>query len=178
MPLDNNTLAAFTTHQDAFSAAEVSSGGGGARWPDEGIHDAYINGITVDPQAEFFLGGGNSIPAVKITFEYELADDPESPENPLSWPGEPFSLPMNPADINHPGHKQRYEIGLSRLKSHLNVLLGDQFADNLAADIQSAVSKVEGEASVLAKVFCKHKPKKGDPTTIYKTDFLRELVTG
>lgn len=178
MPLDNNTLAAFTAHQSAFQAAEVSEGISN-KWPDEGVHNAYINAIEVKADGEFRMGGGLSIPATEVTFEYELQDDPENPDNPLRWRGATFQLPDNPDDIpaDKPGHKQRYDIEMGRLKSHLSVLLGDQFADNLPADMQAAVAKVES-GSTVAAVYCQYKPDKRDPDRIYKKDFLRELISG
>jgi len=172
MATDNQTLSVFGQMQQRFSDATAEIGGQ-QEWPSEGVHEAFLTGLHVTT-GEFRQSDGQMTPSGIVTFEYQLMEDPDHEEN-MSWRGASFNLPADINAVTLENSRKRAEIEMNRLKGFLKVITGEE-----PVDIQAALQKVEAmisaeDSQVCVAVRIQHRKGKND--VIYRTDFIKEVLT-
>jgi hypothetical protein len=166
---DNETKAALAAIQSEYDEAKASSVGK-APWPEEGLSSNYVTGITIDTDGTFRQPDPHpDLPALVISWSYELADDPNR-EEPLKWRGTPFFIPKDPSQLSNEKSKTRYRIELERLKGQVQAMLSGKATGNLMKDLEACEAMINGDTAVLANVYV----KLGD----YRKEGIKEILSG
>ena len=184
-------LSAFT----GWEQVQAQDGAGGnPDFPEEGEHEVLIVGYETS-QGSFRYnaidGSKVELPCPSIRFLYERELDEDHPdfdaENPANntktFSGVPFQLLSSKQIQGLPeteGCKQQTRVNImyGRLKQHLNVILGGT-SDSLESDLTEVTEKLDGDATIPVLMFAEHRRQNpADPESrVYKTDYLRELLT-
>lgn len=171
--MDNTTKQLFAGAQAGFAAASASQGGGGV-WPDDGQHQVFVDRVEIQPNTQFRMGQGQSIPATTIKFIYTLCEDPDRAE-PLTFPGAAFDIPLDPSAITADNQKKRFEISLDRLKGHIASLLCTQDPGDLGSALEQLESLLGQETAVVATIEVTSRQHQG---RTYRTEFIKECISG
>jgi hypothetical protein len=186
--------AAFASMKSDLGAARPNTGGGRlGKWPAEGIHQCFVQGIETDEDAKLFVGRTNEgkileLDAVEYRFRFQLVEDPDSPDSPMEWGGAPFTFPLNMGELKDQGKRQQVEIARDRFCGHLTMLVGKEVGTEGGLDEEDALEKAKallnGDTHVIAEVECEYrqgKPRRGAAPDakppVYRTEFIRSLVT-
>jgi hypothetical protein len=160
----------FANYNAAFAAVEANTEGSAAGWrPDAGDHAVLVTGITLE-EGEFKQKDGQVFPAVDVTFQYQMVEDPGSPE-PRSFAGARFTLPNDPSQLTDEGGKTRVRIEMERLKGHLATLMGRR-PDNLQTAMQIVSERLANGNVVPVKLRARYDESKAKPGTKYFKEFL------
>ena len=160
----------FANYNATFAAAETNTEGSAAGWrPDAGDHAVLVTGMVLD-EGEFKQKDGQTFPCVNVTFQYQMVEDPGSPE-PRSFVGAKFSLPNDPNVITDDGAKIRIRIETERIKGHLATLIGRK-PDNLQVAMTLVSERLANGNVVPVKLRAKYDVNKMKPDQKFFKEFL------
>jgi len=164
---------------DAFNEdfQRVDANNGGRQRPPNGQWVNILKSIEVEQSEDTTIRVADKVevPGFLVKFEYMVMGGtypipPEFKQGQV-WPGRSFALPSCslknlPAGVSK-GKIQNLEINASRLKGHLQAILGDKFSGNLGADLMAATALVESGEAVVVRVACQWQENDKDPAKPY-----------
>lgn len=171
----NAALSAFNNEMKTVTA---DTEGGFTTWfPDEGSYDCSVESIYQGEcsAAEWIDGNKTDHDGILIKFTYRLIDDPGQPDNPRSFEGAPFIMPVGGMGVFQSEQAQkRLTKTLGRLKGHLCTLLGMTDCPDLAAALGNLESTLQTEP-IMAKVKC---TSYTNPTSgkTYNTEYINRVL--
>lgn len=173
MPIENNVKAMFNSLNNTFASVQPDNGmGAGGWWPAEGQHEVFIQNMTVR-DSEYKLSDGQKVSGTEIVFRYQLINDADQPNEPRSFDGSPFRLPLDTSTLDDKG-RIRVEIEMRRLKGHLQTILRRDVKD-IGTALGEADAKINGQDAVAVVVKCQYDHVGGK---IYRKDFLVKPLAG
>lgn len=171
---DPSLLAAFGVYEQSFDQLEADNGNGSRGiWPPETELLLLLRGVAI--RRGFFYGVNKTdrkakIPSTIIQFLYStMPDHPTMPGH--NFGGVEFNLPDNPGQAGDAAW--RLDADQKRLKGHLQVALGDEFASGAGgfrANIEAVIRRTATPFVVKAKL--ERRPKGEGKTGTYDTDYL------
>jgi hypothetical protein len=160
----------FAAYNNSFASVEANTEGSGAGWrPDAGDHAVLVTGMTIE-EGEFKQKDGQLFPSIDITFQYQMVEDPGSPE-PRSFTGARFQMPADPTQLTDEGAKTRARIELERIKGHLTTLIGRR-PENLQMAMQTIQERINNGNVIPVKLRARYDESKTKPGTKYFKEFL------
>jgi hypothetical protein len=171
---DPSLLAAFGQYESSFDQVEADNGNGSRGiWPPEAELLGLVRGVAIRRGNFYGVNKADKkakIPATIIQFLYStLPDHPTMPNHPFG--GVEFSLPDNPAAAGDAAW--RLDADQKRLKGHLQVCLGDNFASGpggFRANMENLISRANSPFVVKLKL--DRRPKGEGKAGTYDTDYL------
>lgn len=175
MPIDSSVKGAFNALNQTFRNSDADTGMGGLGWwPSEGTYDCVVLDIEAGPtQIPIKDSGGLKVSGVSVQFFYRLLNDydPEFKDEPRSFKGAPFLLPLQMSDVPEK-NRQRFEIDLKRLKGHLQTLLNAP-CDDLSLSLQKVSDRLETNGTpIVVQVKCQYTPPKQEGQQPFRKEFL------
>ena len=171
-------LSLFGQMSAAVSAASPDQGFGmQGDVPPEGDHQAAIIGVEVGETNFKRKPDSVEVRCATVAFKYRLLEDP-SRDEPRSWYGARFILPLNPGEIidePSPGKGQvaRFRMERDRLAGHIKSILRRNPSTNTGADIIEIQNLVAGPTSVVVTVNWTARENEGRK---YWTDKIKERM--
>lgn len=162
-------------------------------WPAQGEHECYITHIDTDEKHDFFIkmdsGKRVSCPGTSIRFWYQLTNDPDNPDNPMQWGGQPFQFPDELTDQFEDNKLTMLRMDRNRLCGHLKCLLGIDVGGDTGLPEDTALEQVHEKLNGDTETICivkaqyskgKKKPDKDgnmpDKAPEYRKEFLLKLI--
>jgi hypothetical protein len=168
--MSNIKSTMFAAYNNSFASVEANTEGSGAGWrPDAGDHAVLVTGMTIE-EGDFKQKDGQVFPSIDITFQYQMVEDPGSPE-PRSFTGARFNLPSDPTQLTDEGAKTRNRIELERIKGHLTTLIGRR-PENLQMAMQTVQERINNGNVIPVKLRARYDESKVKPGTKYFKEFL------
>ena len=174
MAIDNSVKSMFSQFQKQYETAQADNGMGSLGWwPDAGEHQVFVTGLSCEP-GKFRQRNDVELDGFTAQFEYQLLEDPGSPEAPRKFQGAPFTLPGDPSSVTDEKSKMRCEIETRRLKGHIETCL-----NKVTNDMGSALSEIEeilsdAERSIVVSCKCQYDTRNGKT---YRKDFLTKNLS-
>ena len=160
-------------------------------WPPEGEHECYVVRIEEDQEAKFLIkyddkkSERTEVGSSSYRFWYQLTDDPDNPDNPLTWGGQPFNFPDELTD-DFPSNKlTQVRMDRNRLCGHLKCLLGIEVGGERGLPEDDAIEKVKallgGDSEIIALIKCQfttgRKREGQEKAPVYQKEFCQKNLT-
>lgn len=171
--VDPSILSALGQYDQSMDQVEADNGfGSRGIWPPEDELIVLVRGVTLRT-GKFYnskTDRKSTTPSIVIQFLYRtMPDHPTMPNH--DFGGVEFNLPTSPNSAGD--NAWRVDSDQKRLKGHLQVCLGDQYASGPGAqqaNLQNLLNRAQSPFAV--KVKLERRPKGEGKTGTYDTDFL------
>lgn len=169
-------LAIFADMNDDYNEAETNEQ---IQYPEPGDHEATLSALnmtTIDMKLGQKGKNDNPVKGVKLAFEYTLTNDPDDPDNPLTWPAVFRIAPPSAKGIMTEGQRKNYDITMSQIKTCLERILGEDNLRGMAQDVQAIQEEIAANAILLNVHFRVKESKKNGNTYVNRDTFINERV--